>query len=462
MTVDKPIFHYLRLVLEALTPHAIQSGRGDITHDLLLVRDANGLPAIPATSLAGALRHLYRAEYGPQHTDALFGFAAGDGGQASAVGFTWCLVHDSNNRAVEGIHQAPDGDSLLIWLLQDKPLVRQRVRLNARGAAEDSGKFDTTLVPAGTRYTGFISYWSDGSAEQEQALERLVGLLHSPILRLGHGTRSGQGSFKVAELQGARWDLTTQAGREAFCQRPRKRADSGQLKPVSQVSMKQQPLYCRLRLQAEGGWRVGGGELSFHEQDTPGATPDLLPQAETLIRWSDSGKASLVPQVAVVPASAIKGALAHRVAFHYRRLNGDYVDTAGLAPHTDCPAVKQLFGDAAEDGDGSAGKLVINDIYLEQPHYARQMHNRIDHYSGGVMDGALFEEEVFWRTPLEIEIIITKPDNIDSDSRAALVATLEDLANGWLPLGAGGARGLGCFTGSMCWSDIAWMEGAVA
>ena len=124
--------------------------------------------------------------------------------------------------------------------------------------------------------------------------------------------------------------------------------------------------------------------------------------------------------------------------------------------------MKQLFGDAAEDGDGSAGKLVINDIYLEQPHYARQMHNRIDHYSGGVMDGALFEEEVFWRTPLEIEIIITKPDNIDSDSRAALVATLEDLANGWLPLGAGGARGLGCFTGSMCWSDIAWMEGAVA
>ncbi len=455
MTLDKPIFHYLCVTLEAETAHGIQSGRGDSTHDVLLVRDANGLPAIPATSLAGVLRHLYHAQFGIEQTAALFGYASGDDGQASPVCFSWCLVHDSTNQPVESVHQARDSDPLLAWLAQDKPLVRQRVRLKARGAAEDGGKFDTTLIPAGTRYTGFISYWSDDSTEQEQAFMQLAGLLHSPVLRIGHGTRSGQGGFRVHQMRSARWDLTTAEGRDAYCARPRSRGDAAGLSPSNlSTSHAVEPFHCILKLQALGGWRVGGGELSFHEQETP---PDLLPQSESVIRWEAGSTGKLVQQVPVVPASAIKGALAHRVAFHYRRLRGEFVDSAA-ALQGECLAVVQLFGSASDttDVESCVGKLVINDIYLDKPQCARLMHNRIDHYTGGVIDGALFEEEVFWRTPLEIKILISDPDGINSDSRHALLATLDDLARGWLPLGAGGARGLGTFTGTLEWSDTRW------
>jgi len=43
----------LRLVLESVTPLSIGTGRGNGVFDNLLVRDPNGLPGIPGTSLAG-------------------------------------------------------------------------------------------------------------------------------------------------------------------------------------------------------------------------------------------------------------------------------------------------------------------------------------------------------------------------------------------------------------------------
>lgn len=70
------IFYVARLVVENTTPLSIASGRDDGVFDNLLVRDANGLPAIPGTSFAGVLRHLYQQVYqNKEETDALFGIA---------------------------------------------------------------------------------------------------------------------------------------------------------------------------------------------------------------------------------------------------------------------------------------------------------------------------------------------------------------------------------------------------
>ena len=450
MLVERSIYHHALIELEALTPHAIQAGRGDATHDVLLMRDPNGLPALPGTSLAGVLRSLYFQAVGEEKCNQLFGFAGRKGGRPSWIQVNAGLIHDSHNRPLEGLREDLEQDPLLGQLLDSKPLVRQRVSLNEKGAAKDTGKFDTTLIPAGARYTTLLSYWSDGSDEAEQAFAQLLTLMQSPAFRLGHGTRNGSGAFKVNSLFTHRWDLTQQDQAKDFQSFKRTRLNTQGLTPVeSSTQLEPNWSTVKLELQAEAGWRVGGGEQAFSEPDANGKLPDLVPQSEKRIQWQGN-QGQLVERQAVVPATALKGALAHRFAFHYRRLSGDFVQPhvdANLEQALDNPGVREVFGyiSDARDLNAQAGRLIINDLYLDSVQTARQIHNKIDRFTGGVIKGALFEEEVFWKTPLKLEITLLNSNSLSETSRQALMATLADLEAGWLPIGAGGSRGLGNF-----------------
>lgn len=466
MIVSTPIYHQALVEIEATTPHGVHAGHGDMTHDVLLVRDANGLPYLPATGLAGVLRHLCLQQFGTDIEQDLFGYARGNDGQTSRIQLTAGVVHDSVNRPCEGLVDLASSDALLALLMEDKPLVRQRVKLNNQGAAVDNGKFDVTCIPAGVRYSFFIGYWSD--SEQQGYFEQLLQLVGSVGFRLGHGTRSGHGAFKVNRLDYARWDLTTKAGRNGYQQRTRSRAERHGLVPYT-LDKTQNCLQVDIKLKAEAGWRIGGGEQAFSEPDTNGRLPDLLPQSEVCVNWTQT-KAHLEIKKAVVPASAVKGALAHRFAYHYRCLTGQFLTHTDQLSEVETnnlqlEGVQELFG-FASDGDvatGAAGKLLLDDIYLDSPVTARQTHNKIDHFTGGVINGALFEEEYFWQTPLVLSLRILQADSLSSQSREALKRTLDDLCEGFLPLGAGSSRGLGVFvaTDSLVWSDQGqWIQQA--
>src|SRR5690606_30934890 len=281
MIAERPHFCLAHLTLEALSAHGIHSGQGDATHDVLLVRDANGLPALPGSSLAGVLRHAYSQRHGQLAGGRLFGQLGADA-QPSWLSIGWGLVHDSQNQPCEGLTTTAAEDPLLALLQEAKPLVRQRVRLNHTGTAADTGKFDVTLIPAGVRYSTWLSYWCDGSDASRQQWNALLELLNGP-LRLGHGTRSGNGLFQVRSLAQARWDLRTPEGRQAYVNRPRRRAQQNGLQLVT-VNSQESGLHVALQLQAEAGWRVGGGERSLNEY---AKEPMLLPQHELRIVWAN-------------------------------------------------------------------------------------------------------------------------------------------------------------------------------
>ena len=46
MMTNTAVYHYFRVVIQANTPHGIHQDHGDVTHDVLLLRDVNNLPAI--------------------------------------------------------------------------------------------------------------------------------------------------------------------------------------------------------------------------------------------------------------------------------------------------------------------------------------------------------------------------------------------------------------------------------
>lgn len=469
MIKERAIFCLSKIVLESQSAHGIQSGLGDTTHDVLLVRDANGLPALPGSSIAGVLRHRYREQFGKENEEAIFGNLD----HPSWLSIQWGVIHNANNQACEGLLYESEilDDPILYKLKEDKPLVRQRVRLNSFGTTVDHGKFDTTLIPAGARYSTFISYWCDGTDISKARWEKLQSLLTQPLY-MGHGTRSGSGLFNVIEHKNAIWDLRTEAGKEAYLARPRSRNEQTGLSPA-QVEEGEKLLTVTIPIEAEGGFRIGGGEVSLlSTQINRTKIPDILPQHEIKIVWQGN-KAKLSKIVHLIPGSAIKGAIRHRVAYHYRRLTGEFISAS--ASHNramlargaeESHAVRVLFGfSASEDKNRDdisqvreAGCLIFNDIHIEDADVTALMHNKIDRFTGGVIGGALFEEEILWKPSIAIKInVLPYTTEIEPTVRQALQATLEDLASGLLPLGAGGSRGLGTFTlsegKSIDWSD---------
>lgn len=456
--IDKhTVFRLARLTLEADSAHGIHSGRGDNVHDVLLVRDANGLPAIPGSSLAGVLRHAFARRHSEASANELFG-TLDDGGRISRLSVDWGLVHDAANQPHEGLLDADaiQRDPLLEFLVRDKPVVRQRVSLNHRGSAEETGKFDTTVIPAGVRYTHWLGCWCTDDVASAAPWERLLRLLAEGPLHVGHGTHSGNGQFHVQRLDVARWNLRTPEGRDGYRARPRLRGEGRGLAAYALADgvRSDRNVAVTVELRAEAGWRVGGGEYSLNPGDKD---PDLVPQHEVRVSW-DGDHAILGKQVYLVPGSALKGALRHRVAFHWRRINRQWASDA-LQLTDECPAVTQLFGTASGDS-GVAGAIRVGDLYLDDARTGVLMHNRIDRFTGGVIGGALFSEEVLWQTPLTLRVEIDAARRIDHLTRQALQCALVDLVQGRLPVGAAGSRGLGSFSGvAPVWSDHgAWLQ----
>ena len=468
MISARPNFYFLKLVLEAQSAHAIHTGHGDTTHDSLIVRDANGLPTLSGSSLAGVLRYQYQKQFGEASSNNLFGYAQGEKGQNSWLNISWGLVHNSKNQAHEELisQTAIDQDRVLSFLKDQKPIVRQRVRLTDSGVTEGTGKFDVTLVPAGTRYTTCLSYWCDGSDESKQHWSHLLDLLNSHSLRLGQGTRSGYGLFKIVQMYQAHWDLTTIEGRQGYCQRSRSRADHSGLREVVLIQQSLGNVTASLQLKAEAGWRIGGGE-KYLENNQDDRIPDLLPMHETKIIWKNN-QAHLIDQDQyLLPATAIKGAIRHRVAYHYNCLNGLFAEDDGNLNTDQNPAVVKLFG-YTQGQQAQAGLLSFKDIYLTEQQVQTMTHNKIDRYTGGVIRGALFSEVVLWQSEIHVEIDVLQPKaEVDPTIKQALVLSLDDLAQGWLPLGASGSRGLGVFTDhtgqGTQWSDQQqWLNAGVA
>ncbi len=459
MISSRPYFNMVKVTFEAQSAHAVHTGFGDTTHDSLVVRDANGLPTLPATSIAGVLRSAYQKQFDEQATNQLFGYAKGDDGQSSWLNISWGVVHNSQNIAQEGLLSDEKllKDELLNKLLDTKPIVRQRVQLNDKGVTHDSGKFDTTLIPAGTRYSTVVHYWGEDTDESKQIWQNFIKLLHMP-LRFGQGTRNGYGLFKIQAIHEAKWDLTNSTDAQAYRQRNRSRTEFTGLKNIAEQDVLP-VVSANLKLQAESFWRVGGGE-QYLQKLVKERNPDLLPMHEPKITW-ENNKGKFTEQFYILPATAIKGALRHRIAYHYNCLTGCFVEDGNCVETNENLAVKTLFGYAKdEDVEGEAGILAIRDFYLTPNNEKIQevIHNKIDRYTAGVISGALFSEADLYQSNIEVNFeILDSKKSVEPNVKKALDLTLEDLANGWLPLGASGSRGLGVFldaTGQgLTWSN---------
>jgi CRISPR/Cas system CMR subunit Cmr4 (Cas7 group RAMP superfamily) len=436
-----------RLVIETTTPMAIYSGNRETSFDNQLSRDANGLPYIPATSIAGVWRSIVSENFGQTIDNKWFGFTSGNNEHSSALTISNGIVHNSNSQPVVGLktNQYIEKDPLLVLLKQDRPMHRERVSINDRGVAKDTAKFDQLLIPTGVRFTVDIAF--DNNRLTATDIEQWQNILHCWTSRgfaLGATTRNGLGQFKVIGSfeDTVKLNQNPQASLQlsAFAQKEQNPTNTH-----LSVTNAKQP-FAVLPLKALDNWRCGSG-TQLLGKDKSESTVSLITYSESAICWQNNNAILNSKAEPVLCGSSIKGILAHRIAYHLRKHLNIWAEDMAEHSHeqwqTRPEEIKALLGwvDDKNHNESQAGRLYVDDSQIDFSQTVIRHHNSIDRFTGGVRKGALYSEELLYQPSFTIKLWLAPNTELSLELTEAISDTLNDLKMGLLPMGAGSGRG---------------------
>ena len=437
--------HIARIVIEAETPVAVGSGKSDIATDSPVVRDINGLPFIPGSSLAGVLRHALGIA---DNEKGIFGHHDERGGEGSRLSVSDAVMIGAEGKAMDGLQPGIDWKGEFYQHLADLP-IRQHVKIGDKGTAEDKGKFDNEVVLRGTRFVfemELVSYTPD-----EPAFSDALNQLQDTTFRIGSGTRCGLGKVKVVSLKRMVLNLSCRKDLDAYIRKSSSLADNFDGKDLC------------LSAPTSSGWKKYVLKLkpldffffgSGHGDDDV----DDVPVTESIVSWNADGKPSVKTDLTLVPATSVKGALAHRTAYNYNKLCGLFAGNSEAKSGSDNPAVAAIFGKAGDGASADAisrGNILLCDVHEEKVKDKVLSHVKIDRFTGGTINGALFFEKVLYERGQEysLDILVAKDALKDYNIRKAFENSLRDICSGLLPLGGGVNRGNGIFTGELTIED---------
>lgn len=436
-----------RVVVEAATPLAVGTGDKDVLTDALVARDLNGLPYIPGSSIAGVLRHSIGDN---NDKDSIFGFQERDKGRGSRIIFTDAVLIDANGEAQDGLKTTKKSDFLSNY---DALPIRQHVRINHLGSAADKGKFDEQIVYQGSRFV-FEMEMVDNGNNESRFLEVLDNI-YTQLFRLGGGTRCGFGAMKVVDIKYRSLNLSNSEDLDLYLSK------SSSLKQMwkgyEPYSSRDKEVHSWheyiLELKPLDFFLFSSG---FNDDDA-----DTTPVTESYVTWSgNNGEGHFVHDGVLIPATSFKGALAHRVAYHWNKINKLYAEDNNGKVEDKNDAVVKLFGSSGSNSEVIIrGNVLLSDVILNPSANDRDKlkdnkilnHVTIDRITGGTIAGHLFTEKVTHRPQqsfketLYVNAEVLRDENI----KQALERSLQDICDGLLPLGGGTNRGHGIFTGSI-------------
>lgn len=482
-----------RVIIEAATPLAVGSGEESILSDALVATDVNGLPYIPGTAVAGVLRHMMeewvKDNGDPELSESvktIFGYHDKDGGRGSEIIFSEAKILNHEGIPVDGLDWRAVSTDPLLSYYQDLP-VRQHVRMTDKGAAQKRGKFDCQVVFTGTRFCFEIEMLSEGG--NEDIFQMILRQLTDKNFRIGSGTRKGYGAVRIVDLKTLSLNLQDKEDLERYISKSSslasdfwKNVESTETKaPVAHDTVDY-----TLTLTPDTFFIFSSG---FGDSEA-----DMTPVKAEKVIW-ENGKGKMKENLVLIPASSVKGAISHRTAFHWNRINNMFSDLRDtktplpVGPLND--AVRLLFGsdgsagetpdspekdtDSKEkdrDNDITKGNVIFSDVILDA-HFEEKLlnHLAVDRFSGSAWSGALFSERVVSGngSALKLSIQVNKRDLRNAYSTlkdivnpakldekdfiekvlGAFEKALNDICTGLLPLGGGVNRGHGIFTGKL-------------
>jgi CRISPR/Cas system CSM-associated protein Csm3 (group 7 of RAMP superfamily) len=435
-----------RIVIEAKTPLAVGSGEKDMITDQIVVRDVNGLPCIPGTSIAGIIRHAIEEK----EEACFFGLESfkKESGKGSEIIFSSAQIVDNDGKTVEGM---ADKKSDYLEKFNSLP-VRQHVRINEKGVSEKHGKFDEEAVYKGARFCFEIELLS--RENNDSNFQKVLNELAKDTVRIGSGTRKGFGEIEIVECKTKTLNFSSPDELNMYIEKTSSLNDPFWDNISSDIPKQNDEGWTtyKLQLKPDDFFLFGSG---FGNEDA-----DMVPVRETYFDWS-SGKPEAQERAVLIPGSSVKGALSHRVAFHYNKRKAFFAGNPEAKTGVENLAVQTLFGYTRKVKDKNGkdreelqrGNVLISDIIQTQDkeHDKILNHVSIDRFTGGAMEGALFSENVVYGNDVTYELVFKVNDEAlkNDDVKQSFEQSLFDIVGGMLPLGGGTNRGHGCFSGKV-------------
>lgn len=478
------------LLLE--TPAHFGAGEEGEYTDMPLLLNEIGQPLLPGTSIAGALRNALRERQ------------TGDGrplpAQPRKEGDAEEKQFEKEKKAERGLlstllfgfyQSDDDSDGAQSPLLIEDALakafrfeLRDGVAIDGKTRTADMGreekergkKFDIELLAAGTTFElgfelavgvprqpqdtgGFTAAYNKHRQELLRALVAAMRALQQGDITLGARKRRGFGQCRITNWTATRYDLTTRDGLLAWLARGRPEI-TGPTAPeqtggdiaalvaaLSGLDRSELALAdARRRVRLLANFAVESSLLiraSLSEADKD--APDMA----HLHSWRD-GK-----YLPIIAGTSWAGVLRHRATKIARTLAGPQRD----AKVNDL--VDQLFGPAEitkGDRNARASRLSVRESTIEGGRELVQTRVRIDRFTGGALDAALFDQQPLFGAgeagvQLTIEIRSPAPEKITDQPDVPqhevglLLLLLKDLWTGDLRVGGEASVGRGVLRG---------------
>lgn len=334
-----------KLILKS--PLLIGDGAGETADnfsDVHVLRNRNGKPFIPGTSLCGVLREWLTRTKSDTVTE-IFG--------------------DAN--AMQSSIQIDD-----IELTDFEIIARDGVRLDGvTGTVDGDGKFDFEAVERGAHGSlrMVITLRGCHSVERISAMVALMLKKLQDGIRLGALTTKGFGLTTVENLNAGFYDFRKKANVAAWLLG--KPAAKKILPSTENSAADSNDFVVDALFKFNSSFIVRDYDVSAKKKKPAGDEDDKIALAAVALKSREDF---------VIPGTSLKGILRHRAEYIVGKIGGT------------AQALDDLMGYARDNGEKLKSRFVVAESYVTPAAFVEVEHrrNRIDRFTGGVMQGMLF------------------------------------------------------------------------
>ena len=435
-----------KLILE--TPAHFGNGDADALTDMpLLMDEVSGKPLLLGTSIAGALRNHLRLKYEgygmpepiKSPVSSLFGGTRGDDEGSQSLLITFDAIGRFN-----GIE------------LRDGVAISPETR-----TAEEEKKFDFQLLAAGTSFDMRFELLIPKDVDLQTLRNALADALHAlqdGKIFLGARKQRGFGQCKVENWQVWKYDLSDCDQFLAWLASERDWNSRPVVQPVKdqeiiglldaklsdETKLKQAHLTASFAIDGTMMIRSGFGEAD--------SGPDMV--------HLHSHRPEKRDRVPVIPGTSWAGVLRHRALKIARTLSNNsqaygeakelLVRQSGKPLLNADVFVDLMFGPSEikkEDPNTHASRVAIRELTIEDATSMVITRVKIDRFTGGALELALFSEEPAVGKPettVQLNMTVQNPSDAET---GLLLLLLKDLWTGNLPVGGESGVGRGRLKG---------------
>lgn len=396
-SIVKKIIIKGELVLDS--PLLIGSGAEGVETDIRVLKDRDGVPYIPGTSLAGGLR----ASMGEMTADGLFGCVASESPWQSMVKIADVVLAGAELTVRDGVSL----DTYTKSTIKGHKYTYEAIERGARGQLH----IEVTL--------------RQSVAEIAEKVENMVliriAMRLAAGLHVGALTTKGFGRVRLAGGRMSIYDFSDFAAVQSYLMG---REAPGTLDIVASPEM---------------ALALGAADLTVRA--------DFALDSALLVRDYDGVSEGDVTIAArqkksrddyVIPGTSIKGALRHRAE--------ELVDMLGKSR----AFIDGLMGQPSGAATKQKSRLTVEECYIRAGvKEAQQSRNRIDRFTGGTVDSALFTEVPVWQerageATVRLELSVREASAAEA---GLMLYLLRELWQGRLPLGGEASIGRGALRG---------------